>query len=123
MKKILILLPVLLLAACTTVYSAIGIASTEYVDEQNALLQQKNEEALRELDQVDRQIQEILIEIAEIQRVSEELREAAGTIQETRAAMQELQQLAVGVEARMNALSGETLTQLRDLLSGYLEQQ
>ena len=121
MKKIAsMLILALTLGSCSTVYSTMGIASTEYVDEQYAEMERRNREAANKTEEMDREIQSILADLDEMQSVTEELREAAATIEETRAAMEDLQRLAVGVEERMNALSGETLTQLRDILNGYL---
>ena len=104
-----------LLLGCASMYGRMGIATTEYVDQQH-------DEIVNDTEALYQELTTLQEEMKAIRQMAARIDESATTMEEVKTALTELQFLAQMVEGRIDNLSGETLKILRDLLSGYLEE-
>lgn len=118
MKKIALILVLISLWGCATVYRTIGIASTQYVEEQivdiNEVMEKDRAREIAKMKEFNQELQQLKADMERILEISEGM-------EQTRDELEELKQLASQVERRINNLSKETLLRLRDLLTSELD--
>lgn len=101
------------LTGCASMAGTFGIASQEYVDEK--LSEAEGRLAPR--------IQENRKKVDEYSATADQLEELIGSVEDAVRTTDELKQLAVILEERLNNLPVETIKQLVDVLQQYLDAQ
>ena len=99
------------LTGCASIAGTFGIASQKYVDEK------MSETELRLSSRID----DNRAKVEEYAATADQLEELIGSVESAVRTTEELKQLAVVLEERLDKLPEETIRQLVDVLQQYLE--
>lgn len=113
--------------SCASTKPVLGFATSAYVDQQ---LDARATALASDLEETRRQVGRLAAELDEYTATADELTalldridEVIGDYEQTKAATEELQQLAVQVEQRLEELPTETIAQIVEVLQEFLESQ
>jgi len=123
MKKILtfgiLAIVLLIFTGCATADNGLFgyIATTDYVKKQLAETKKATE---TELNATKSDVQGVKKDVADIKALTGKVRDLLDEVSQTKQSTEELQKLAKALEARLNDLPRETLTQMVKILQDYL---
>jgi len=108
-----VILSVFIFSGCQSLAGTFGIATEQYVDEKVSESEGK----------LSAQVDGNRSKIDTYAETADKLEELIGSVEDTVRTTEELKQLAVVLEERLNDLPKETITQLVDVLQQYLDAQ